>query len=140
MIVFDLKCNSGHIFEASFDDSKSYENQKKKKLINCPFCNSCIIDKSVMSPNISSKSSSKKNKDKNLYSKYSDYVKTIQKEVEKNFKYVGQDFPEEARKIHYGEKKETPIYGEASNKDIADLKDEGIETVKLPWSQKKIKN
>ena len=60
MIKFDLKCDSGHIFEASFDDSKSFELQRKKKLIECPYCLSFKITKSIMAPNLSSKSNKNK--------------------------------------------------------------------------------
>ena len=58
MIKFDLICENQHIFEASFDDSNSFEKQKRKKQIECPFCNSSKISKSVMAPNISNKSTS----------------------------------------------------------------------------------
>ena len=58
MIKFDLKCDNDHIFEASFDDSNSFEKQRKKKLIECPFCGSSKVFKSVMAPNIASKSNS----------------------------------------------------------------------------------
>mgnify|MGYP005688870095 CR=1 FL=1 len=58
MIKFDLICENEHIFEASFDDSISFENQRKKKLIECPLCNSSEVSKSVMAPNISNKSTS----------------------------------------------------------------------------------
>ena len=56
MILFDLKCELDHVFEIWFDDSKSYDFQLKNNLIFCPFCNSCKVTKSIMSPNVSSKS------------------------------------------------------------------------------------
>ena len=58
MIKFDLVCENGHIFEASFDDSASFEKQRKKNQIECPFCNSSKISKSVMAPNVANKSTS----------------------------------------------------------------------------------
>jgi len=142
MIKFDLICENDHIFEASFDDSISFENQRKKKLIECPFCNSSKISKSVMAPNVSSKStsSSKVNRKKNeLFSNYNKQINKIKTEIEKNFTYVGKKFPEEARKIHYGEVKDKPIYGEATEKESQELVEEGIPLVRLPYSQKEKK-
>ena len=138
MIKFDLICENQHIFEASFDDSNSFEKQKKKKQIECPFCNSSKISKSVMAPNISNKSTSsiKINREKNkLFSNYNKQINKIKSEIEKNFKYVGKKFPEEARKIHYGEAEDKPIYGEATEKESQELVDEGISLVKLPFSK-----
>ena len=144
MIKFDLICENEHIFEASFDDSSSFEKQKKKKLIECPLCSSSNISKSVMAPNISNKSSSsiKINREKNkLFSNYNKQINKIKSEIEKNFTYVGKKFPEEARKIHYGEVKDKPIYGEATEKESQELVEEGISLVRLPFSKKeKIKN
>ena len=139
MIKFYLICENQHIFEASFDDSNSFENKKRKKQIECPFCNSSKISKSVMAPNISNKSSSsaKINREKNkLFSNYNKQLNKIKSEIEKNFTYVGKKFPEEARKIHYGEAKDKPIYGEATEKESQELVDEGIALVKLPFSKK----
>ncbi len=143
MIKFDLVCENDHIFEVIFDDSSSYEIQKKKKLIECPFCNSLKISKSVMAPNISNKSSSTMktiNKQNKLFSNYNKQINKIKSEIEKNFKYVGKKFPEEARKIYYGETKDEPIFGEATEKESKELVDEGISLVKLPFSKKEKKN
>ena len=139
MIKFDLICENQHIFEASFDDSNSFEKQKRKKQIECPFCNSSTISKSVMAPNISGKSTSsaKINREKKkLFSNYNKQIKKLKSEIEKNFTYVGKKFPEEARKIHYGEAKDKPIYGEATEKESQELVDEGIGLVRLPFSKK----
>ena len=139
MIKFDLICKNQHIFEASFDDSRSFEKQKRKKQIECPFCNSLEISKSVMAPNISDKSTSsaKINREKKkLFSNYNKQINKIKSEIEKNFTYVGKKFPEEARKIHYGEAKDKPIYGEATEKESQELVDEGIGLVRLPFSKK----
>ena len=143
MIKFDLICENDHIFEVSFDDSSSYEIQKKKKLIECPFCNSLKISKSVMAPNVTNKSSSTMkttNKQDKLFSNYNKQINKIKSEIEKNFKYVGKKFPEEARKIYYGETKDEPIFGEATEKESKELLDEGISLVKLPFSNKEKKN
>ena len=139
MIKFDLICENQHIFEASFDDSNSFEKQKRKKQIECPLCNTSSISKSVMAPNISGKSTSsaKINREKKkLFSNYNKQLNKIKSEIEKNFTYVGKKFPEEARKIHYGEAKDKPIYGEATEKESQELVDEGIGLVRLPFSKK----
>ncbi len=139
MIKFDLKCDDGHIFEASFDDSKSFEFQRKKNLIECPYCLSCKITKSIMAPNVSSKSNTNtkihKAQDK-VFATYNKQIKKLKSEIEKNFTYVGKNFPEEARKIHYGEVDEKSIYGEATEKESKELLDEGISLIKLPFDKK----
>ena len=140
MIKFDLKCDNDHIFEASFDDSNSFEKQRKKKLIECPFCGSIKVFKSVMAPNIASKSNSidkqKRNQEK-VFANYNQKIKKLKEEVEKNYTYVGKKFPEEARKIHYGEKEDKPIYGEATEKESKDLIEEGIPLIRLPFEKNK---
>jgi hypothetical protein len=144
MILFDLKCDSEHIFEAWFDDSDSFKNQLKNKLISCPFCDSTKIFKSIMSPNVVSKSNSsnkiRSNIQKNINLQKS-YMNKLKKEIENKFEYVGKKFPNEARKIHYGEVADKPIYGDATESEVTDLLDEGIDLVKLPKSfNKKKKN
>ena len=142
MIKFDLKCENHHIFEASFDDSVSFEKQRKKKLIDCPFCGSSKVFKSVMAPNIASKSNriakQKRNQEK-VFANYSKQINKLKEEVKKNYTYVGKKFPEEARKIHYGEKEDKPIYGEATERESKDLIDEGIPLIRLPFEKKQKK-
>ena len=142
MIKFDLKCINNHIFEASFDNSSSFENQRKKKLIQCPYCNNSNISKSIMAPNITSKSNNSKKlkrSQEKIYANYNLQVEKLKKEIEKNYTYVGNKFPEEARKIHYGEKEDKPIYGEATEKESKDLIEEGIPLVRLPFEKKQKK-
>ena len=142
MIKFDLKCDNDHIFEASFDDSSSFEKQRKKKLIDCPYCGSSSVFKSVMAPNNSPQSNSlikqKRNKAKG-FANYNQQIKKLKDELEKNYTYVGKNFPEEARKIHYGEKEDKPIYGEATEKESKDLIEEGIPLIRLPFEKKQKK-
>ena len=139
MIKFDLKCENNHIFEVSFDDSKSFEIQRKKKFIQCPYCFSYKISKSIMAPNISAKSNTinkvKKDQER-VFAKYDKQIKKLKSEIEKNYTYVGKKFPEEARKIHYGEKEDKPIYGEATENESKELIKEGISLVRLPFDKK----
>ena len=144
MILFDLKCDSDHIFEAWFDDSHSFQSQLRNKLITCPFCDSTKILKSIMSPNVVSKSNStnkiKSNIQKNI-NLQKNYLNKLKKEIDNKFEYVGKKFPNEARKIHYGEVADKPIYGEATEVEVSDLIEEGIDLIKLPKSfNKKKKN
>ena len=140
MILFDLKCENDHKFEAWFPSSSKYEYQLKKKMIVCPYCNSKKIKKSLMSPNLNVKSSSKKNsiEKKNQLSQINlvKQIKKFKNFVKNNTEDVGENFAEEARKIHYGEKKARPIRGETSEKESQDLAEEGIPFSKLPWHSK----
>jgi len=140
MILFDLQCNKGHKFEAWFPSSSKYEEQVKKKLVSCPFCDSKKIKKSLMAPNIilannnKKKQPAKKEKEsKNLLEKE---VSKFKKFIEKNTENVGKNFAEEARKIYYGEKKSRPIRGETSVSEAQELVEEGIPFSKLPWPAK----
>ena len=140
MIVFNLKFSECEIkFEGWFDSSSEFEKQKRKKIINCPNCNSHQVKKDLMSPNLPSKSNSKI---KNLTDKkaIANNIKKYKKVIEKNFDYVGDNFTEEAKKMKYGEIDERPIYGEASLLETKELIDEEINVVPLPWTNKKKTN
>jgi hypothetical protein len=140
MIKYKLACNNCKIsFDSWFASSEEFEKLKKKKLINCYNCNSLEVDKSLMAPTFINK---KKNINQTLeLVKYQNVKKTIknyQKFVKDNFKYVGENFAYEARSIHYGEKKNSKgIFGNASKKDLNELKEEGINTHMIPWIEDK---
>ena len=135
MIKYKLNCkNCGNVFDSWFASSKEFEKLKKIKLINCNNCKSLNIEKSIMSPRISSNSISKKEKSHSKIHEVKSKIKEFQSYIEKNFEYVGEKFSYEARSIHYGNKKNKKgIYGNASSKDIRELKEEGIETTQIPW-------
>ena len=133
MIVFNLICNDCSTeFEGWFENSKDFEKQKRKKFLSCPTCNSLEINKSSMSPNISKKSNSKKESKRKKAMINS--IKKYKKIIEKNFDYVGDNFTEEAKQMKYGEKKERPIYGEATLYQTKELAEEEIEVLPLPRS------
>ena len=136
MIKYRLACNNCEItFDSWFASSKDYEKLKKKKFIVCHNCNSQKVEKTLMAPQLIN------SKDKLAYSsdlgKHNDIKKTIrnyQKFIKDNFKYVGENFAYEARSVHYNNKKKTKgIYGNATKKDLKELKEEGIEAQVLPW-------
>ena len=139
MIVFNLKCKNCLLeFEGWFESAKEFDNQKRKKIINCPSCNSTSIKKYLMSPNLSTKSNSKKKI--KLKKAVANNIKKYKKIVEKNFDYVGDKFTEEAKKMKYGETEERPIYGEATIEQTKELAEEEINVVPLPWAPTKKTN
>ena len=138
MIKYLLKCNNKHEFESWFSESKEFEKLKKKNLIECIFCQSKNVDKSIMSPNIISKKKivEKKLNDKEFNKIKKDLLK-IKKFVEKNFEFVGDKFPKEVRDIYYDNKKNKNIYGTATLKEKLELEEEGIELANIPWLNEK---
>ena len=138
MIVFNLICSEcEYPFEGWFDDTKSFNSQKKRKLINCPKCESSNVSKTLVAPNVSKKSNSKLTKNKKTLASN---IKKIRKIVEKNFDYVGDNFFEEAKKIKYGETKDRPIYGEATVEETKELIEEEINITPLPFQSNKKNN
>ena len=142
MIKYSLICKDCKLdFESWFANSKEYEKLKKRKLLNCHNCNSIKVEKSLMAPSLIKKNRKLEANDEKEFKKYNQIKKTIseyQKFIKNNFKYVGKNFAYEARSIHYNEnKKEKGIYGTASEKDLKDLKEEGIQAHMIPWVEDK---
>lgn len=144
MILFDLKCSSDHVFEAWFPDSASYEKQVKAKTVECPICGDTKVTKAPMAPRISAKSNKSGAVEKQTSVMSADdqnkamaLLRELREHVEANCDYVGPDFPEEARKIHYGETEKRNIYGEATDDEAQALQDEGLEIGQLPWLPKR---
>ena len=135
MIKYNLTCECGEIFESWFSSSSEFDSLCKKKLIKCIYCESSLIKKSVMAPNLSSKSNKifiKTKLEKNIKKQLLDF----RKYVEKNCKNVGEDFSKEARSIHYEKKTSQGIYGKATPEETSELIEEGIEVVTVPWVHK----
>ena len=135
MIKYNLVCKCGKTFESWFAGSKEFDSLSRKKLINCIYCGSISIKKSVMSPNLSAKSNklSKKNKkEKNLKKQ----LLNFRNYIEKKCRNVGENFTREARKIHYDKKTSKGIYGKATPEETSELLDEGIEVATIPWADK----
>ena len=135
MIKYKLTCkNCSKLFDSWFASSKEFEKLKKLNYLNCPFCNSLNIDKSLMTPSVVNIKKQKKSLDEQNYKDVRKKIKEYQKFIKNNFDYVGENFTYEARSIHYSKKKKKKgIYGNASQREIKKLKEEGIETEMIPW-------
>ena len=140
MIKYKLFCNNCELtFDSWFASSHEYEKLKKKNFLVCYNCNSKKVEKTLMAPKlINSKKNLRDSLDLAKYNNVKKTIKDYQKFIKDNFKYVGENFAYEARSIHYeGKKKSKGIYGNASKKDLIELKEEGINTQMIPWIEDK---
>jgi hypothetical protein len=149
MIRYALRCERDHAFESWFQDSSAFDTQVKRKLVGCPVCGSVKVEKAIMAPRIASKkgretaapapapaqptpeagsTSLMMAQERELRAK----LKELRDHIVKNADNVGERFPNEARKMHYGEIEHRPIYGEASPDEARSLIDEGVEVSPLP--------
>lgn len=138
MIKYQLNCDGAHSFEGWFRDSVDFDAQSADGLIECPYCGSAAVRKAIMAPAIS-RSRSNKSREARLKEIKRDMSKAMDRArdyVEKNFDYVGDKFPEEARKIHYGETDKRGIFGEASRTEVKELVEEGVNIAPLPGAKK----
>ena len=135
MIKYNLICECGKTFESWFLSSDEHDILRRKKLINCIYCDSTSVRKSVMSPNLFSKAN-KTSKNTNLEKKIKKQLLELRRYIEKNCKNVGDNFPREARNIHYGKKTLKGIYGKATPEETAELLEEGIDVATIPWQNK----
>jgi hypothetical protein len=150
MIRYNLRCERGHGFESWFQSSSAYETQEKRKLVNCPTCGSAKVERAIMAPQIVSKKGHESPvpapaaastevatpastpllmaQERELRAK----LKELRDHIVKNADNVGERFPNEARKMHYGDIEHRPIYGEASPDEARALIDEGVDVAPLP--------
>lgn len=133
MIVYNLSCSEGHEFEGWFASGTAFDAQAADGKLVCPVCNSRNVAKAPMAPALSSAVGKQKSAPPaEELRKMRQFVSGFRKYVEDNAENVGKKFPEEARKIHYGERDERPIYGEATIADAKELIEEGIDVAPLP--------
>jgi hypothetical protein len=150
MIRYNLQCERGHAFESWFQSSSAYDSQVKRKLVSCPACGSTKVEKAIMAPQIVSSRKRQESaaaptaestavaaptptslmmaQERELRTK----LKELRDHIVKNADNVGESFPNEARKMHYGEIEHRPIYGEASPDEARALIEEGVEVAPLP--------
>ena len=142
MILFDVKCAKGHVFEAWFRDSNTADRQMARHAVACPSCGNTKTAKAPMAPRIGKKGGTS-DADRGtkteatemaaMSAKLRKELAELRAKVESNCDYVGEKFAEEARKIHYGETDPRGIYGETSKDEAQALADEGVEFARIPW-------
>ena len=138
MIKYNLKCHNNHEFESWFSNSQEFEKLQKKKLLECIYCSSIEINKSIMSPMISVISKKRidlTNLEKNLKDEKAKLLK-IRNYIENNFEYVGKNFSEEVRDIYYDKKSKRAIYGSVTEEERKELAEESIDLINIPWVNK----
>ena len=153
MIKYRLNCKSEFcsdekVFDGWFKNIEAYEKQKLHRLINCPICGSDNVEKVLNAPTLKTDkkitsnvrkehSKNSKNNENFLGNINSDSIstllRTLKKEVQKNSTFVGDKFVSQVRSMKEGKIKEKPIHGHGTNKEIKDLRDEGINIVNIPW-------
>jgi hypothetical protein len=132
VIVYALKCTADHSFEAWFKDSSAFDGQAKAGKLTCPICLTHMVEKAPMAPALKGAVSNDSKPTVEDLLGVRRFMAGLRKYVQENAEYVGQRFPEEARKIHYGETEERHIYGEASMDEAKELIAEGVEVAPLP--------
>lgn len=136
MIVFDLRCGTGHVFEAWFGSSADYESQRERALIACPMCEDTTIEKAVMAPNVTAKG----NRSGGTVAGNSTpdpkmilaALAQAQAKMLEGSKWVGVAFADKARAMHLGDEPHQPIHGQTSVADAKALIEEGVAVAPLP--------
>ena len=137
MIKYALICDKAHEFEAWFGSSDDYDQQRKRGFVDCPICGSNQVEKMLMAPSVSG---TKKSTSSDvpmttmpqMPAEMVEKLREIKQHVEANSENVGDKFPEEARKIHYGEAEARGIYGKASVEEAVSLAEEGVDVMPIP--------
>jgi hypothetical protein len=140
MIRYNLRCDRNHTFESWFQSSSAYDSQLKRKLVTCAVCGSAKVEKAIMAPRIvgAKKRGSQAPADPSTSAMMAEErelraeLKQLHDHLVKNADDVGTRFPNEARKMHYGDIEPRPIYGEASPEDAKSLIEEGVAVGSLP--------
>ncbi len=135
MIAFDLECSGGHTFEGWFKDLASFEEQNKRGLVTCPYCEDTKVRR-VLSP-VAIRSSSRPAASRGETTiDYQRLAREVVHYINRNFENVGTDFAAEALKMHYGVKEKRNIRGAATGEEEQVLRKEGVEFYKLPEVKK----
>lgn len=142
MIHYNLICEREHEFDGWFASSDAFDAQAKRGLVTCAVCGSAKVSKALMTPGVPAKSNRKPESEQRSPAlnmtddpklrELAENVRKLRKHVESTADYVGDNFAEEARRMHYGEEEPRGIYGEASLKEAAELHEEGVDVMPLP--------
>ena len=138
MIKYNLKCKNNHEFESWFSDSNEFEKLKIKKMLECIFCSSKDINKSIMAPMVSGSKNIENQLEifgKETENKKKELLK-IREYIEKNFENVGDKLSQKAREVYYDKKTKKSIYGTATPEERDELAEEGIDLLSIPWVNK----
>ena len=138
MIKYNLKCHNNHEFESWFSNSDEFDKLKNKNFLECIYCSSKKISKTIMSPRISNLNMKQEQFDltNKEIKNQKDQLLRIRNFIEKNFDYVGKDFSKKVREVYYDKKSKKAIYGTATSKEREELADEGIDLLSIPWINK----
>jgi len=132
VIRFVLTCEREHEFEVWFASGQAYEKLAESHAIVCPHCGSTAVRKAPMAPAVTRTREASKSQDTSERKKTYAFLKGLRDHLQANAEDVGPAFPEEARKIHYGETEPRSIFGKASLKEAKELSEEGIPALPLP--------
>ena len=138
MIKYNLKCHNDHEFESWFSNSSEFDNLKRKKFLECIFCSSKKINKSIMAPMVSGMKENNneiKVLNKSLKNEKNKLLR-LRKFVENNFEYVGENFSRKVREVYYDKKNKKMIYGTTTSEERKELVEEGINLLSIPWANK----
>jgi hypothetical protein len=147
MIHYDLVCGDGHAFDGWFPGIKAFETQAKRGFVVCPHCGSSDVKRALMAPGIPKKGAAARNAPAEapaappakvamggeIPAAMLAQLQRMRAEIEARCDYVGDDFANEARRIHNGESERTGIYGEATREEAEALRDDGINVASIPW-------
>jgi hypothetical protein len=135
LIRYELSCDNGHAFEGWFGSAADFDRQQTMALVSCPSCGSAHVSKRLMAPSVSTARKKERRLERvaqagqaEMMNKLREVVTAIRASSED----VGERFPEEARKIHYGEAEQRGLIGKASLEEVRDLLEEGVEIAPLP--------
>lgn len=159
MIKYQLICNQNHEFEGWFQAGEAFDAQAKSGLLRCPLCNSDQVKRALMTPNLASpkrrkaieppqadparkladptplqqSGPPKTSEQVQAFGAALAELRQLHHKITKDFRDVGNNFAEEARKIHYGEAEAGGIYGQTTHEEREELEDEGIDVLDMPW-------
>ncbi len=140
MIVFDVTCARDHSFEGWYKDAATFDRLVSEGAVACPVCGDTDLKKSLSAPRLGGMRKGRDeapppraDREAVTMKEVMTGVRELKRHVEENSDYVGDRFPEEARKIHYGETEPQSIHGEATPEEAAELREEGVDFHRIPW-------